>query len=116
VVYDLIKLLITALLIVAISEVAKRSTLLAAVLASIPLISVLAMIWLYVDTRDIERIAALATSVFWLVIPSLVLFISLPLLLRGGVNFPLAMGLAIGLTAIAYFLMVFVLQKTGVQL
>jgi len=116
VVYDLVKLLITALLIVAISEIAKRSTLLAAVLASIPLISVLAMVWLYVDTRDTERIANLATSVFWLVIPSLVLFISLPLLLRGGMNFPLAMGLAIGLTVIAYFLMVFVLQKAGVQL
>ena len=115
-VYDLVKLLITALLIVAISEIAKRSTLLAAVLASIPLISVLAMVWLYVDTRDTERIANLATSVFWLVIPSLVLFISLPLLLRGGMNFPLAMGLAIGLTVIAYFLMVFVLQKAGVQL
>jgi hypothetical protein len=116
VLYDLVKLLITALLIVVISEVAKRSTLLAAILASIPLISVLAMVWLYFDTRDTERIASLATSVFWLVIPSLVLFISLPLLLRGGINFPLSMGLSIGLTVGAYFLMVFVLRRAGVQL
>ena len=114
--YDLVKLLITALLIVIISEVAKRSTLLAAILASIPLISVLAMIWLYFDTRDTERIASLATSVFWLVIPSLVLFISLPLLLRGGINFSLSMGLSIGLTVAAYFLMVLLLRKAGIQL
>ena len=114
--YDLVKLLITALLIVAISEVAKRSTLLAAILASLPLISVLAMVWLYIDTRDTERIASLATGVFWLVIPSLVLFISLPLLLRSGINFPLSMSLSIGLTVAAYFLMVFALRKAGIQL
>ena len=115
-VYDLVKLLITALLVVLISELAKRSTLLAAILASIPLISVLAMIWLYVDTRDTERVAGLASSVFWLVLPSLVLFVSLPLLLRNGMNFPLSMTLSIGLTVAAYFLMVFILRKAGVQL
>jgi len=114
--YDLVKLLITALLIVAISELAKRSTFLAAILTSLPLISVLAMTWLYIDTRDTERIATLAGNVFWLVLPSLVLFVSLPLLLRGGVNFPMSMTLSIGLTIAAYFLMVFVLRKAGVEL
>ena len=79
-IYTITKVAITTILIVAISEVAKRSSLAGALLASIPLVSVLAMIWLYVDTKDIEKVSNLATSVFWLVLPSLVLFIALPLL------------------------------------
>ena len=79
--YTVIKLGLTAILVVAVSEAAKRSSLVGAVLASIPLVSVLAMIWLYVDTRDAEKVASLATSIFWLVLPSLVLLIALPILL-----------------------------------
>lgn len=114
--YTIIKLAITALLIVAISEVSKRSSFLGAILASIPLVSVLAMIWLYIDTRDVEKIASLATGIFWLVIPSLVLFISLPLMLRAGVNFYLSLSLSIGLTVSAYFLMVMALKKAGIEI
>ena len=77
-----IKIVVTAVLVVAISEVAKRSTLLGAVLASLPLTSLLAMIWLYADTGDAQQVADLASGIFWLVLPSLVLFVALPLLLR----------------------------------
>jgi uncharacterized membrane protein (GlpM family) len=80
--YYLIKIAVTTLLIVVISEVSKRSSFVGALLASIPLISVVAMIWLYVDTKDVQKVSDLATGVFWLVIPSLVLFISLPILLK----------------------------------
>ncbi|MFN7097175.1 MAG: DUF3147 family protein [Gammaproteobacteria bacterium] len=76
-----IKVLISAILIVAISEIAKRSTLFGAALASVPLVSVIAIIWLYHDTHDVMQIANLASNVFWLVIPSLVLFILLPIFL-----------------------------------
>ena len=114
--YDAVKVLITALLVVAISEIAKRSSLASAVLASVPLISVLAMIWLYADTGNVEKIATLATSIFWLVLPSLVLFISLPLMLRQGLAFPLSMGLSIALTVTAYFLMVAILYRAGIEL
>jgi hypothetical protein len=62
-----IKVLLTAALVVAIAEVAKRSTFAGAVLASIPLTSVLALIWLYADTGDTEKVAALAGGIFWLV-------------------------------------------------
>ena len=82
-----IKIAVTAVLVVAISEVAKRSSLLGAVLASIPLTSVLAMVWLYADTGDAEKVAELATGIFWLVLPSLALFIALPLLIRAGWGF-----------------------------
>ncbi len=100
--YYLLKLVITSVLIFAISEIGKKNSLVGAVLASVPLVSVLAMVWLYIDTRDAEKVAALAGSIFWLVIPSLILFISLPLLLRHGVNFYLSLALSIGLTVCGY--------------
>lgn len=109
-----IKIAVTAVLVVAISEVAKRSSLLGAVLASIPLTSVLAMIWLYADTGDAAKVADLATGIFWLVLPSLVLFIALPLLLRAGYPFVPSLGVACGLTVAAYFLMVAVLRRFGI--
>jgi hypothetical protein len=114
--YTLVKLAITCILVVAISEIAKRSTLLGAVLASIPLISVLAMIWLYVDTGNAARVAALATSIFWLVLPSLALFISLPFLIKAGLNFYLSLGLAIAVTVLCYFGMIAALGRFGVQI
>lgn len=114
--YYLVKLTVTAFLIVIISEVAKRSSLIGAILASIPLISVLAMLWLYIDTRDVDKISALSTSVFWLVIPSLALFISLPVLLKLGVNFYLSMGVSVAITAVCYWLMVFILGQFGIRL
>jgi hypothetical protein len=86
-----------------------------ALLASIPLVSVLAMIWLYIDTKDIEKVSALATTVFWLVLPSLVLFISLPVLLKQGLNFYPSISLSIGFTIGAYWLMVFALNHYGVK-
>ena len=109
--YYLTKLLITSVLVVAISEAAKRSSLLGAVLASVPLVSVLGIVWLYIDTRSVERVAALANGVFWLVIPSLLLFIALPLLLRHGMNFFLSLGLSIALTVAGYFAMVALLRR-----
>lgn len=114
--YTLVKIVITTALIVAIAEISKRSTLVGAILASVPLISVLAMFWLYVDTKDITRVSSLSTSVFWLVIPSLALFVTLPLLLKQGLNFYLSMGISIGVTVGCYFLMIFVLQHFGVRL
>lgn len=114
--YYLIKLTVTAVLVVLISEIAKRSSLMGAILASVPLTSVLAMIWLYVDTGDIKQVSSLATSVFWLVIPSLALFIALPLLLQRGLNFYLSLTVSIGITALTYGAMVFVLRKLGISL
>jgi hypothetical protein len=114
--YYLAKIVVTSLLIVAISEISKRSTLAGAILASIPLVSVLAMIWLYIGSHDVNKISNLATSIFWLVLPSLALFISLPLLLKHGLNFYLSLGLSIALTAACYFLMIVVLEDFGVKL
>ena len=114
--YYLIKIVITTILIVVISEIAKRSTFIGAILASVPLVSVLAMIWLYIDTKDVTKISSLSTSVFWLVIPSLALFLALPLLLKQGLNFYLSISISIGLTVGCYWIMVSALNHFGVEL
>ena len=114
--YYLVKIVITTVLIVAISEIAKRSTFIGAILASVPLVSVLAMIWLYIDTKDVSRISNLSISVFWLVIPSLTLFLALPLLLKQGLNFYLSISISTGLTVGCYWIMVLALNHFGVEL
>lgn len=114
--YYVLKVAISALLIVAIAEISKRSSFIGALLASVPLVSVLAMIWLYVDTHDSNKVAALASGVFWLVLPSLALFITLPLMLKQGYNFYLSMGLSILITIGCYWLMVTLLNQVGIEL
>lgn len=114
--YYLVKIVVTTILIVLISEIARRSTLIGALLASVPIISVLAMFWLYIDTRDIERISNLSTSIFWLVLPSLVLFIILPILLKQGMNFYISISISIIVTSVCYWLMISLLGHYNVKL
>ena len=114
--YYLVKIAVTTILIVLIAEIAKRSSFAGALLASVPLISVLAMMWLYIDTKDVAKVSDLATSVFWLVLPSLALFVTLPLLLKQGLNFYLSMSISIGITLGCYFLMISLLNHFGVKL
>ena len=67
----IVRILLTAAVVVAVSEIAKRNTLSAAALASLPLTSLLAFVWLYLDTGDTQRVADLPKVFFWLVLPSL---------------------------------------------
>jgi hypothetical protein len=97
-----VRVVVTAVLVVAISEASKRGTLVGALFASISIVSVLAMIWLYHDTRDVGQVAALSKSVFWLVLPSLALFLLLPVLLARGYHFYLSLAASIGATAVVY--------------
>lgn len=114
--YYIIKVILTALLIVVISEIGKRSNFLGALLASIPIVSVIAMIWLYVDTKDVTKISEFSINIFWLVIPSLVLFLSLPIFLKNGVGFYLSLTFSIAITAITYFIMLALLKYFGINL
>jgi len=113
--YFITKVVVSAVLIVAISELAKRSSLMGAILASIPLTSVIAMIWLYHDTGDTARISALANNIVWLVLPSLALFISLPLLLKTGLGFYLSLFISIVLTVLCYTMMINGLRLLGIE-
>ena len=110
------KIALTTAVVVAVSELAKRSSFWGAVLASLPLTSLLAFVWLYLDTGNGESVARLSLSIFWLVLPSLLLFVALPWLLRSGMSFWPSLGTACAATVGAYFLMVWVLQRFGVRL
>ena len=85
--YLAVKALISGVIIAAVSEMAKRSPGIGALILSLPLISILAFIWLWRDTADKEGIAALAQSTFWFVLPTLPMFLVLPALLRSGMGF-----------------------------
>lgn len=85
--YFLLKTVITALIVAGISELSRRFSLMAALLASLPLTTLLAFIWIYLDTGDTQKIAGMSHNVFWLVIPSLSLFLVLPWLLSQNIPF-----------------------------
>lgn len=115
-IYYLTKVFISAILIVVISEISKRSSFMGALLASIPLVSVMAILWLYIDTKDIEKISSLSVSIFWLVLPSLALFVSLPLLLKQGLDFYLSLLISVAITAACYAILVFTLNHYNIKL
>lgn len=113
----LLKVLISALVIVAVTELSKRGgTFWGGVLASLPLTSLLAFIWLYAETRDATRVAALSWSILWLIIPSLTLFIALPLLLKRGIGFAVALPISVALLVAAYLVTAAVLKRFGVTI
>ena len=114
--YYLLKIFVTTILIVVISEIAKRSSFIGALLASVPLVSVLAMFWLYIDTSDTEKVSELASSVFWLVLPSLALFVTLPILLKYGLNFYLSISISMIVTVLCYWVMIVILNHYGIKL
>ena len=114
--YYALKVIISALLIVAVSEIAKRSTGFAALVASLPLTSLLAFIWLHMDASPPERIAELSSQIFWLVLPSLLLFLLLPFLLKHGLSFWVSLGLSMAVTAGCYIALLPLLRRMGVNL
>ncbi|HEY5993379.1 MAG TPA: DUF3147 family protein [Gallionellaceae bacterium] len=110
-----IKIIVSALVLVAASELAKRNTFLAALLIALPLTSLLAFVWLYLDTGDVQKVAALSLNIFWLVLPSLALFLLLPVLLKFGWGFWLSLALSMAATAGCYGIMVAIFKQFGVQ-
>ena len=102
--------LFSGAVIVAASEIAKRSAVFGALVISLPLASIMSMTWLYNDTEDTAQVADFAESILWLVIPSMLLFVVLPYLLRRGWGFEAAMAVGIVATIIAYGLGVWAAQ------
>jgi len=98
----LLKILVSALLIAGAAELARRYSIAGALLASLPLTSILAMIWLWRDGTPPLQIAAFATSIFWLVLPSLLLFLVTPWMLRAGYGFWPSLGAGCAATALGY--------------
>jgi hypothetical protein len=112
----LIKVLITALVVVGVSELGKRFSWVAAILASLPLTSILAMIWLYWDTGDAKLVSDLSVGILWAVLPSLFFFALLPILLKSGLRFSVAMPLACAGMAAAYAVYGLALKTFGIKL
>jgi hypothetical protein len=89
--YFSLKILISAIMIAGISELGKRYAIAGGILASLPIISILSFIWLYIETKDIEKISRLSNSIFWAVLPSLVFFVVFPLFLKINMKFSTAL-------------------------
>jgi len=114
--YLIVKALLSGLIVAAASEIARRWPGAGALIVSLPTVSLLTMIWLWRDTGDSERIAMLSESTFWFFLPSMPLFLVLPVLLRAGFGFWLAMFLACALTVALYLAMVAIGPRFGLRI
>ena len=114
--YFAVKAILSGLLIAAISEIARRSPGFAALVASLPLVSILGMIWLWTDTRDTARIASHAEATFWYVLPSLPLFLLVPWLIRQEVGFWPALSLGCAVTVALYLALLWLAPRFNLPL
>ena len=111
-----LKILITALIVVVVSEISRRSTIIAGLIASIPLTSLLAIIWIYFETSDVENIKNLSSNILMMIPPSLTFFICLPLFIDMRIEFYVSIFLSIVITAIVYWLYFYILGIIGINL
>ncbi|MCZ4296586.1 DUF3147 family protein [Henriciella marina] len=114
--YLILKSIISGVLIALASTLAKRYPGFGALIASLPLVSVLGMIWLWSEKPDAETMADHAGATFWFVIPSLPMFLLIPVLLRNGVGFWPSLAAGCALTVLLYGLTTWIGPKFGLPL
>ncbi|MGZ3276405.1 MAG: DUF3147 family protein [Caulobacteraceae bacterium] len=114
--YLMIKAAISGVIVAVVSETARRSPGLGALIVSLPLVSILGMIWLWRDTHDPQRMAAHVGATFWYVLPSMPMFLLMPALIRRGVGFWPALGAGCLLTVALYAAMVALGPRLGLRL
>jgi hypothetical protein len=114
--YLALKALISGAIVAAVSEIAKRYPGFGGLVASLPLVSVLGMMWLWRDTHDPARMAAHATGTFWFVLPSLPMFLLIPMLLKRGLGFWPSLAAGCVLTMVLYMAVVLVGPRLGLRL
>lgn len=110
------KAAISGVLIAAASTLAKRYPGFGALIASLPLVSVLGMLWLWSEKPDAANMAAHAQATFWYVLPSLPMFLAIPAMLRAGMPFYLALAIGCVLTILLYLGMTALAPRLGIQL
>ena len=110
------KALVSGIIIAAVSEIAKRSPGFGALIASLPLVSVLGMIWLWTEKPDTGNMADHAGATFWYVLPSLPMFLLIPFLLRRGVGFWPSLIIGCLVTVSLYLLTTWIAPRFGVRL
>ncbi len=114
-----IKYLITAAVVVAVSEVARRSDKLGALIAALPMVTVLAMTWMFFEfegEQQTEKIANHAWYTFWYVIPTMPMFLLMPWMLRRGVHYGWTLLAGCVLTAVLFVITAWVMKRFGVDL
>ena len=114
--YLVITALLSGIIVMAVSEIARRSPAFGALVVSLPLVSLLGILWLWLDTHNASRAAAHAEATFWYVTPSLPMFLAFPWMPRHGVGFWPAIVAACVLTIALYAATVFVAARFGIQL
>ncbi|HEY0328793.1 MAG TPA: DUF3147 family protein [Rhodopseudomonas sp.] len=114
--YFIVKCLLSGVIVGVVSELARRSPTFGALIVSLPLVSLLGILWLWRDTGDAARIAAHAQATFWYVLPSLPMFLLMPWMLRSGIGFWPTLLAGCVLTVVLYLLMVATLARFGLRL
>jgi uncharacterized membrane protein (GlpM family) len=114
--YLIIKAVLSGIIVLIVSEVSRRNPSMGGLIASLPLISILAFIWLWRDTSDPERIAGQAEATFWYIFPSIPMFLALPAMLRNGVGFWAALSISCLLTVALYSATIWVLPRIGINI
>lgn len=112
----LIKVIISALIIAGVAELAKKNTAMAAILIALPTMTILSMIWIYMDTKDLAKISAFSYEILLAVIPTLLFFMLIPLFIKLYNNFILALALSSIIMVIVFLIYAFVLGKFGIKL
>jgi len=113
--YLFLKAAISGVLIALASELAKRFSGFGALVASLPLVSIMGMLWLWHDKPDRDNMAAHVGATFWYVLPSLPMFLLIPALLHRGVSFYAALCAGCVLTVVLYLAMVWLGPRIGLQ-
>ncbi len=117
--FIVMKYLVTAAIVVVVSEVAQRSDRAGALIAAMPMVTVLAMTWIFFETKGAvrtERIANHAYYTFWYVLPTLPMFLLMPMMLRRGIHFGWCLLAGGVLTAVLLVLTAWAVRRLGVEL
>ncbi len=114
--FDIVKVLLTAVIILMVNKVQLCSDKLSALLIALPLTSLLAMIWMWQGGQSSSKIAGHAEGTFWFVLPTLPMFLILPWMLRHGWSFWTALSVSCVITTVFFWLTVIILRKFGIDL
>jgi hypothetical protein len=114
--YLLVKAAISGVIVAVVSEIARRYPGWGGLIASLPLTSILAMVWLWRDSGDTGQVTALSGSIFWFILPSLPMFLILPVLIRSGLGFWGSLGMVIAGTIALYAAIFWAGPRLGIRL
>lgn len=111
-----VKYAVTAFIIVLVSEIAKRFDRAGALISSLPLVTIMVMVWIQVETQNTEKIAAHAYYTFWYVIPTLPMFLVMPSMLNQGINFWVSLVTCAILSILCFAIFAHILKSFNIHL